>query len=288
MGATKSKNELYGEARKAGISGRSAMNKAQLIEALRKHQGPPEPATRQESRRPPRDAHPPRFQGKPAQSKADSAKVVRSSADSREPDRCAIVYEGSGRYGEFHVVVTETDGSRRSVARSPAFRAPRLGRPRRRGRARDAHELLVSRLEACDWWPLDSEGPWYELRFVRLRGEGMRSRRSLVTVIREAGQARFTAEEVDSYGKPTPLVVSTPFDVPRFRGIRRSKQAKAALKQLVRFMESGGWKVAGAVGQDWFAISLSRPARTKLAAPQSESTPGTSRRGARVKSSRPL
>jgi hypothetical protein len=259
MGATKSKNELYEEARDAGIAGRSAMNKGQLVEALRKHRGPREPATRQESGRRPRDGEPPRSQRRPAQSAADSAEVVRSSADPPEPDRCAIVYEGSGRYGEFHVVVTETDGSRRSVARSPAFRAPRLGRLRRRGRARDAHELLVSGLEACDWWPLDSEGPWYSVRFVRLRGEGMRRSRSLVTVIREAGQARFAAQELGSYGKPTPLMVSTPFDAPRFRGIRRSTQAMAALKQLVRRMESAGWQAPARVGENWYAISLWRP-----------------------------
>jgi hypothetical protein len=66
--------------------------------------------------------------------------------------------------------------------------------------------------------------------------------RSLVTVVREAGQAQFMAEELDTYGSPTPLLVSPAFDAPRFRRVRPSVEAKAALKQLVRRMESGaGW-----------------------------------------------
>jgi hypothetical protein len=180
--------------------------------------------------------------------------------DARGPDRCAIVYEGSGRYGEFHVVVTETDGSTRSVARSPAFRVPRFGRLRRRGPARVAHELLVTRLEACEWWPVDSGGPWHELRFVRLRGEGARSRRALVTVVRQAGQARFAAEELDSYGKPTPLMVSAAFGAARSHRVPPSKQAKAALKGLVRRMESAGWKAIACVGDDWYTVSFWRSA----------------------------
>jgi hypothetical protein len=35
--ASKSRSELYNEARHAGIDGRSAMNKQQLVDALRKH-----------------------------------------------------------------------------------------------------------------------------------------------------------------------------------------------------------------------------------------------------------
>jgi hypothetical protein len=241
--ASMSKSDIYNEARRAGIKGRSAMDKEQLVEALRK-------------RRATSVAH------EPAPSKADSAEVVRTPAGARGPDRCAIVYRSSGRYGEFQVVVTGTDGSRRSVARSPAFRAPRFGRVRGRGPARAAHELLVSRLEACEWWPVDSGKLWHEVRFVRLPDEGMRRRRALVTVVREAGQARFAAEELDSYGKPTPLRLSTPFGAPRFRRVRPSMQAKAAVKQLVRRMESEGWKAAKCVGNDWYAVSLWRPVDT--------------------------
>ena len=237
--ASMSKGELYNEAKHAGIEGRSTMNKPQLVEALRKHRA---------TRVPP--------------SEVDSAEVVRTPAGARGPDRCAIVYKASGRYGEFQVVVTGTDGSPRSVARSPAFRAPRHGRLRRRGSARIAHDLLVSRLEACEWWPVDSDGPWHELRFVRLRGEGMRNRRSLVTVVREAGQARFAVEELDCYGKPTPFMLSTPFGAPRVGRVRPSVQAKAALKQLVKRMESEGWKAVACVGKDWYAISFSRPVST--------------------------
>jgi hypothetical protein len=242
------KSELYNEARNAGIEGRSAMNKEQLVEALRQRQetsSPREPATATERQ--------------PARSEVDSREVVPPAAGGRGPDRCAIAYKASGRYGEFNVIVTETDGSRRSVARSPAFRAPTFGPLRRRGQARIAHDLLVSRLEACEWWPVDSDGPWHELRFVRLRGEGMRSRRSLVTVVREAGQARFAVEELDSYGKPTPFMLSTPFGAPRVGRVRPSVQAKAALKQLVKRMESEGWKAVTCVGKDWYAISFSRP-----------------------------
>lgn len=262
VAVSKSKSELYAEARHAGIEGRSAMNKEQLVEALRKHRATRDPAIREMPARRPRTGRQARSEGQSAAREVNSAGVPRPAAEARGPDRCGIVYKESGRYGEFQVIVTGTDGSRKSVARSPAFRAPRFGRLRRRGPARVAHELLVSRLEACEWWPVDSGGRWHELRFVRLRGEGMRSRRSLVTLVREAGKVRFAAEELDSYGKPTPLLLSTPFGAPRFGRVRPSLQAKAALKQLVRRMESEGWKAATCVGKDWYAISLWRPVST--------------------------
>jgi hypothetical protein len=122
-----------------------------------------------------------------------------------------------------------------------------------------AHELLVRRLEACGWWPVDSGGPWYELGFVRPRTSGMRTVRSLVTVVRQAGQARFLAEELDTYGKPTPLVLSVPFRAPRFVRVPQSAQARTALEELLRRMESDGWRVAATVGKKWYAISLWRP-----------------------------
>jgi hypothetical protein len=275
-----SKSELYNEARHAGIDGRSAMNKEQLVEALRKYRAtsmPREATTRQAPGRRPRATHHSRSEGEPAPSAGDPAKVVRPPADARGPDRCAIAYKDSGRYGEFQVVVTDADGLPSVVARSPAFRAPsfgRFGRLRRRGPARVAHELLVSRLEACEWWPVDSGGPWHELRFVRLRGEDTRSRRCLVTVVREAGQARFAVDELDSYGKPTPLMFSTPFGARRFRRVRPSMQAKAALKQLVRRMESEGWKAVACVGKDWYAISFSRPVSANWRPRDPRSRPG--------------
>jgi hypothetical protein len=122
-----------------------------------------------------------------------------------------------------------------------------------------AHELLVRRLEACGWWPVDSAGPRHELEFVRLRTSGMRTVRSLVTVVRQAGQARFLAEELDTYGKPTPLVLSVPFRAPRFVRVPQSAQARTALEELLRRMESDGWRVAATVGKKWYAISLWRP-----------------------------
>jgi hypothetical protein len=65
-----------------------------------------------------------------------------------------------------------------------------------------AHELLVRRLEAGGWFPVDSGGPWHELGFVRLNRSGTRTVRSLVTVVRQAERARSLAEELDAYGKP--------------------------------------------------------------------------------------
>jgi hypothetical protein len=272
--ASKSRSELYNEARHAGIDGRSAMNKQQLVEALRKHRATREPATRETPGPRPRSGRQSRSDGQPAASEVASPAGPRPAGEARGPDRCSIVYKESGRYGEFQVVVTETDGSRRAVARSPAFRAPRFGRLRRRGPARVAHALLVSRLEAYRWWPVDPGGPWHELQFVRLHGEGMRSRRSLVTVVREARQARFVAEELDNHGKPTPLMLSAPFGAPRFRRVRPSMQAKAALRQLVRRMESEGWKAAACVGTDWYAISLGRPVSTNWRSLAPRSRPG--------------
>jgi hypothetical protein len=222
--ASKSKKELYDEARNAGIEGRSAMTKEELIEAL----------GNQQKRSP------------------------RRTTDARRPDRCAIVYRGSGRQGEFQVVVIDADGSRKSVARSPGFRAPRVGAVRRSGAARAAHDVLVRRLEACGWWPAGSGRKWYELGFVRLRTAGMGSVSSLVTVVREAGEGRFVAEELDTYGNPTPLLVSPAFRARRVRSVQPSPNAKAALRHLVKAMERDDWTVAGTVGAEWYAVSLSR------------------------------
>jgi hypothetical protein len=180
----------------------------------------------------------------------------------REPDRCAVVYKGSRRRGEFEVVVTENGGSRRCVARSPEFRSPRLGALRRWGAARVAHELVVSRLAACGWWSVDFGGAWHELRFVRARPAGMRTSRALVTVVREAGTARFVAEQLDAYGNPTPLIVSVPFRAARFLSIRPSRRARSSLRRLVGRLESEGWKVAAPGGKNWYAISLWRPVST--------------------------
>jgi hypothetical protein len=251
LDAMKSRRELYEEARNAGIVGRSAMNKEELAEALRRRRAIREPRT-------PASTEAPR---RPSRSGGRPAHLPRPPA---RPDRCAIVYDESGRYGEFHVVVSETDGSRRSVSRSPAFRAPRSGRLRRRGAARAAHELLVTRLEASGWWPVDAGGPWHALAFVRLPGEGMRRRRSLVTVVRDAGEARFVAEELDTFGNPTPLVVSAPFGARRFGRLRASPRAKTALGQLVKRMEAEGWRPAPGVGKAWYEISLGRPVAAAL------------------------
>jgi hypothetical protein len=238
--ASKSKRELYQEAKKAGIVGRSAMSKQQLIEALRRHE-----ETGQQ-------------RASATLTENDSARGACPPAAARRPDRCAIAYQGSGRHGEFQVVVTEADRSPKSVSRSPAFRVPKVGGVRRRGAARAAHDLLVRRLEAAGWWPAGSGEAWYELGFVRLRTAGMGNAHSLVTVVRDGRQARFLAEELETYGNPTPLVVSVPFNAPRSRAVPRSPQAKAALKELVMRMRAHGWKVAAPVGEKWHAISLSR------------------------------
>ena len=249
--AMKSRRALYEEAKNAGIAGRSAMNKEQLVEALR-------------SRRAisvSRGSAPTAARRRPLRSGRKPATAPRPPAG---PDRCEIVYEESGRYGEFHVVVTETDGSPRSVSRSPAFRAPRSGRLRRRGAARVAHELLVARLEARGWWPVDAGGPWHALKFVRLPGEGMSRRRSVVTVVRDGGNARFVAEELDNFGNPTPLGVSAPFGARRFGRLRASPRAKTALRQLVERMDAEGWRPAPGVGRAWYEISLGRPVAAAL------------------------
>jgi hypothetical protein len=88
----------------------------------------------------------------------------------------------------------------------------------------------------------------------------MRSMRSVVTLVREPGRARFVAEELDSYGNPTPFLVSRPFTALRFLPVRPSRRATAALRQLMMRMELEGWQVGSAVGKDWYAISFWRSA----------------------------
>jgi hypothetical protein len=272
MDASKSRGELYSDAREAGIEGRSEMNKEQLLEALRKHRAttdPDEPAGYAAGRRP-GVARQSRSEGQPTLRGVDSVESMRPP-EVRRPDRCAVVYEGSGRYGEFEVVMAQTDGSRRTVARSAAFRAPRFGRPRRRGSARVAYELLVSRLEACGWRPVDSDGPWYELGFLRFHHSVVRAGCALVTVVRDAGQARFVAEELDAYGNPTPLMVSPPFGAPRLLRVRPSRRARAALNELVGSMESEGWNVGAPVGKEAYALCFWRPADTNWGPPATRS-----------------
>ena len=234
--SSKSKRELYRQAKDAGIDGRSAMSKAQLVEALQSHHSATsssEPATREA---PPSPA---------------------SRPETRRPERCSIVYRESDREGAFHVVVTATDGSQRSAARSPAFRA-KVGEPRRSGAAEAAHHLLVERLVAAGWWPAGSSEEWPEIEFVRVRPAGPLSVRSLVTVARSAGRARFVVEKLDAYGNPTPLATSDPFRAPRLLPIRPSKQAQSALRELLDRMETDGWKVDEHVGDEWYAVSLWR------------------------------
>jgi hypothetical protein len=246
--ASMSKKELYAEAKRAGISGRSGMNKKQLVEALQMHSGaasaPEQPERRQT---PPPKAH--------ARDAVESQPRPRRT--SQAPDRCAIAYRESGGEGEFQVVVKEADGSHRSAASSPAFPAS-AGEIRRKGAARAAHEVLVQRLLVCGWWPADSGGEWPELEFIRGESADWEGGRSLVTVVREGGRARFVADELDSFGNPTPLEASHPFRASQLVSVRPSRQAKAAMKRLLARLELDGWNVAGQVGDAWYAISLSR------------------------------
>jgi hypothetical protein len=280
-GAPKSKRELYRAAKDAGIEGRSGMNKEELVEALRKYRANSssgEPATRQAppgGRQAPMGRQLP-SKARPSPSDVDSA-ALGAATDAPTPDRCTIVYKRSHLQGAFEVVVTDADGSHRSVARSPAFRARSSAVSRWRRAARLAHAVLVWRLEACGWRSVGSGETWHNLRFVRARPAGMRSMRSVVTLVREAGRARFVAEELDSHGNPTPLLVSPAFAAQRFLPVRPSRRATAALRQLVMRMESEGWKVAAALGNDWYAISLWRPGQRDPGVARFGITPATSR-----------
>jgi hypothetical protein len=246
--ASKSKRELYKEAKRAGIEGRSSMNKAQLVEALRRHQATaaspeppprpvPEPARRTSARRPPLSG--------------------RRQPDARKAERCAIAYEVSDGQGEFQVVAIPEGGSPTVAARSPAFAAP-SGELRRSGAVRAAHELLVKRLVVAGWWPVDGGAAWPEIQFVRVRPAAEAGGRVLVTVVRDAGRAHFVAEQLDGYGNPAPLIRSDPFRSPRLLPVRASRQAKAALADVVERLEHVGWSVAEHVGHEWYSLSLWR------------------------------
>jgi hypothetical protein len=257
---SKSKKELYREAKSAGIKGRSGMSKSQLVEALRGHYAAsPSDALSGQARTPAPPPHTGREarpgSRKPRVELGPQAGVRRRKA--RALDRCAIGYRESDGEGEFQVLVTDADGSHRSAARSPAFPAS-AGEVRRRGAARAAHELLVQRLLVCGWWPSGSGGEWPELEFIRPEPADPAHGRSLVTVVREGGRAHFAAEELDNFGNPTPLDASDAFRAPPLIPVRPSRQAKAALKRLLARMEDDGWKIAGQAGDAWYAIWLSR------------------------------
>jgi HEAT repeat protein len=172
---------------------------------------------------------------------------------------CAIVYQRQRSQAEFQVVVIEKDGSRRHVGSSPTFRAPMFGAVRRRGKAQAAHELLVSRLTASGWRPMDAGGEWHELGFIRSSAEEGSTARSLVTAVREAGSARFVAEGFDAYGSPHRVARSGLFPAPRSRPIARTEEAKAAHEELLERLESEGWNIVGSAGTDWFQTALERP-----------------------------
>jgi Rho termination factor, N-terminal domain len=255
--ASKSKRQLYAEAKQAGIQGRSSMNKKQLVEALHRHH------SRASSQEPPRrTSRPVRLArpelGPPPRGRHTAASVGRAEAP--EAERCTIRHRAAGANGEFHVLVTDTDGSHSSVARSPAFPS-RAGGIRRTGAARAAHDLLAQRLIVAGWWPADSRDAWPEIQFVRISPAGSAGARSLVTVVREGGRARFVIEELDSYGNATPLVASDLFWAPRLLPVRPSRHAKAALKQLLDRLEPDGWTVAEHIGAEWYSLSLWRSRR---------------------------
>jgi hypothetical protein len=259
--ASKTKKALYLEAKTAGIAGRSTMSKKQLVEALQRHYATSSPPA------------PPKEPAKPAAAQADSAKAV-GRRTVRSPDRCGIVYREANGQGEFQVVVSGADGAADLVGRSPAFRAG-PGELRRRGAARAAHELLVQRLLVCGWWPADAEEAWPELEFTRIEPAESTGGRALVTVEREGGRARFLVEELDRFGNPTPLMASDEFRVPPLLPVRPSRQAKAALKDLVASMEYDGWRAADHVGDSWYAISLwrRRPSGAELSPPEPDAFP---------------
>ena len=171
---------------------------------------------------------------------------------------CAIVYTRQRRQAEFQVVVIEKDGSRRHVGSSPTFRAPMFGAVRRRGQAQASHELLVSRLTAAGWRPMDAGGEWHELGFIRSSAEEGSTARSLVTVVREAGSARFVAEGFDAYGNPNRLGRSALFPAPQRRAVPRNAEAEAAHEELLQRLEAQGWNIVGSAGPDWFSVALER------------------------------
>jgi hypothetical protein len=255
--ASKSRRELYKEAQRAGIEGRSAMNKQQLVEALQRHHAT-ESSTAPAPRPAPGSGWPVAVEPQPWPD-AREAEPLRGArpADAAEPERCVIKYRASDRQGEFRVVVTEADGTARTVARSPAFPVQGGETPRSEA-ARAAHDLLVQRLDVSGWWPAGSAEAWPELEFIRVRPADPDDVRSFVTVVREGGRARFVVEELDGYGNPTPLFASESFRAPRLLPVRPSRQAKGALDDLLLRIEVDGWRFAEETEGEWYAISLRR------------------------------
>jgi HEAT repeat protein len=194
----------------------------------------------------------------------DEEQAVVGEVDSTETpgssamEWCAIVYQRQRRQAEFQVVVIEKDGSRRHVGTSPPFRAPMFGAVRRRGKALAAHDLLVSRLTASGWRPVDAGGAWHELGFIRSSTEEGSTARALVTAVREAGSARFVAEQFDAYGNPSRLARSADFPAPLRRPIARTEEAQTAHEELLERLESEGWSIADSAGSDWFLTALER------------------------------
>jgi hypothetical protein len=71
------------------------------------------------------------------------------------------------RRGLFRVVVLESGGHRRVVARSSSFRVPRVRAIPNRGKPRAEHERLVAELVGSGWRRVQTNGRWHDTAFTR-------------------------------------------------------------------------------------------------------------------------
>jgi len=180
----------------------------------------------------------------------------------RRQEWCAIVFAQAKREGEFRVVVLGQRGERRVVARSSPFRAPRSGQLRRRGRAKEAHDLLFGRLLVAGWRPAPSRGRWHDAAFTRSVSTGVRPVERLLVICRPRHLAgSFQAVRLNDLGNSTIAAESLSFRTIRVRGsMKLGRRGAKAHQALMERLQADGWQATGITGTEWYTHVLERPA----------------------------
>ena len=176
---------------------------------------------------------------------------------------CAILLARAGRVGEFRVAALDS-GHRRVVARSPSFRVSLSGQIRKRGAARQAHDVLVKRLLGTGWRRIETRGRWYDGAFTRSRPQdvGPAAERLLILCKREPiTAAYFYADEIGEFGNGSRVGQSRRFAVRPWGRVRATDEARAVHEQLLEQLRSTGWTTADTLGPEWYVCALTRPKR---------------------------
>jgi hypothetical protein len=147
------------------------------------------------------------------------------------------------------------------VARSSSFRVSRSGRVSHRGRAKEAHDLLVNQLLALGWRSVASRSRrWHDTAFTRTAPSGDQPvERLLITCHLDRLAGRFQAARFDEFGNATIAAESASFRRVRVGGSTRpARRAANAHRELLEHLRADGWQTTESIGVEWYAHVLER------------------------------